>query len=153
MAVYSGADPASAQADPAAFQVDRQPLLRPQIRRYRPQVPGYEPPYRATSLIRNRHPVGPYSRTMPRLLWWCEGGVAVSFERGTPVLRKLARLTGRSATPSAFSNIKFGPSVPGYEPPYKSARYKLTNPEPFCTGRWLQPDVTGTRKRVISQLP
>ena len=22
-----------------------------------------------TSLIRNRHPVGPYSRTMPRLLW------------------------------------------------------------------------------------
>jgi len=26
--------------------------------------------YRGTSLIRNRHPVGPYSRTMPRLLWW-----------------------------------------------------------------------------------
>ena len=25
---------------------------------------------RGTSLIRNRHPVGPYSRTMPRLLWW-----------------------------------------------------------------------------------
>ena len=24
--------------------------------------------YRGTSLIRNRHPVGPYSRNMPRLL-------------------------------------------------------------------------------------
>jgi len=28
-------------------------------------------PHRATSLIRNHHLVGPYSRTMPRLLWWC----------------------------------------------------------------------------------
>ena len=26
--------------------------------------------YRGTSLIRNRVPLGPYSRTMPRLLWW-----------------------------------------------------------------------------------
>ena len=25
--------------------------------------------HRATSLARNCHPVGPYSRTMPRLLW------------------------------------------------------------------------------------
>ena len=25
--------------------------------------------YRVASLIRNRHPVGPYRRTMPRLLW------------------------------------------------------------------------------------
>ena len=25
--------------------------------------------YRSTSLIRKRRPVGPYSRTMPRLLW------------------------------------------------------------------------------------
>ena len=32
-------------------------------------------PYRGTSLIRNRHPVGPYRRTMPRLLWRSlEGG-------------------------------------------------------------------------------
>jgi len=44
--------------------------------------------YRGTSLIRNRHPVGPYSRTMPRLIWWCWGGVEVSYERGTPVLPK-----------------------------------------------------------------
>ena len=29
---------------------------------------------RGTSLIRNRHPVGPYSRTMPRLLWRSWGG-------------------------------------------------------------------------------
>jgi hypothetical protein len=26
--------------------------------------------YRGTSLLRNRCPVAPYSRTMPRLLWW-----------------------------------------------------------------------------------
>ena len=26
--------------------------------------------YRGTSLIRNRHPVGPYSRTVSRALWW-----------------------------------------------------------------------------------
>ena len=29
--------------------------------------------------------VGPYSRTMPRVLWWSSGGGAVSSERGTPV--------------------------------------------------------------------
>ena len=27
-------------------------------------------PYRGTSLKRNRYPVGPYSRTMPKGLWW-----------------------------------------------------------------------------------
>ena len=27
-------------------------------------------PYRGTSLIRNCPPLGPYSRTMPRALWW-----------------------------------------------------------------------------------
>ena len=27
-------------------------------------------PYRSTSLIRNSAPIGPYSRTMPRALWW-----------------------------------------------------------------------------------
>jgi len=26
--------------------------------------------YRGTSLIRNSAPLGPYSRTMPRALWW-----------------------------------------------------------------------------------
>jgi len=41
--------------------------------------------YRGTSLIRKRHPVGPYSRTMPRLLWRSWGGGAVSYQRGTPV--------------------------------------------------------------------
>ena len=28
------------------------------------------PPYRGTSLIRNSSPLGPYSRLMPRALWW-----------------------------------------------------------------------------------
>ena len=26
--------------------------------------------YRGTSLKTKHHPVGPYSKTMPRLLWW-----------------------------------------------------------------------------------
>ena len=30
----------------------------------------YESPYRGTSLMRKRTPLGPYSRTMPRGLWW-----------------------------------------------------------------------------------
>ena len=30
-------------------------------------------------------PIGPYSRPMPRALWWSSGGGAVSYERGTPV--------------------------------------------------------------------
>jgi len=29
--------------------------------------------YRVTSLIRNSAPLGPYSRTMPRALWWSLG--------------------------------------------------------------------------------
>jgi len=29
-----------------------------------------EMPYRGTLLTRNRTPLGPYSRTMPRALWW-----------------------------------------------------------------------------------
>ena len=33
--------------------------------------------HRVTSLIRNRHPVGPYSRTMPGLLWCSSGGGGV----------------------------------------------------------------------------
>ena len=36
--------------------------------------------YRGTSLIRNRPPLGPYSRTMPRALWKSLGGGAVSYE-------------------------------------------------------------------------
>ena len=30
--------------------------------------------YRDTSLIRNSAPLGPYSRTMPRTVWWSQGG-------------------------------------------------------------------------------
>ena len=32
-------------------------------------------PYRGTSLIRKRRPLGPYRRTMPMALWWSWGGV------------------------------------------------------------------------------
>ena len=31
--------------------------------------------YRGTSLITNSAPLGPYSRNMPRALWWSWGGV------------------------------------------------------------------------------
>jgi len=30
--------------------------------------------YMGTSLIRNRLPLGPYSRPLPRALWWSRGG-------------------------------------------------------------------------------
>ena len=40
--------------------------------------------YRGTSLIRKRHPLGPYSRPTPRALRWSYGG-AVSYELGTHV--------------------------------------------------------------------
>ena len=31
-------------------------------------------PYRSTSLITDNPPLGPYSRTVPRVLWWSSGG-------------------------------------------------------------------------------
>ena len=42
--------------------------------------------YRGTSLIINTPLLGPYSRTIPRVLWWSCGGGAVPHERGTPVI-------------------------------------------------------------------
>ncbi|KAJ1473209.1 hypothetical protein T484DRAFT_3365307 [Baffinella frigidus] len=41
---------------------------------YAPRKSTTAGPYRGTSLMRNRLPVGPYSRTMPRVLWWSWGG-------------------------------------------------------------------------------
>jgi len=41
--------------------------------------------HRGTWVIRNRQPVRPYSRNVPRLLLWSYGGAAFSYERGTPV--------------------------------------------------------------------
>ena len=41
---------------------------------YHPRVFQPWPLYRGTSLKRSRHPVGPYSRTVPRLLWRSWGG-------------------------------------------------------------------------------
>ena len=43
--------------------------------------------YRGTPLIRNRLPLGAYSRPMPRDLWW-SSGVGVSHVRGIPVARE-----------------------------------------------------------------
>jgi len=59
----------------------------------------------ATSLVRNRHPVGPHSRPMPRVL----GGWAVSYERGTPVTQSTLRASppqsARSLTHSPFLSL------------------------------------------------
>ena len=44
---------------------------------------GMERLYRDTSLIRNTLLLGPYSRTIPRVLQWSWGG-GVSYDRGTP---------------------------------------------------------------------
>ena len=50
------------------------PASRPEVGPARPEAGPSRPEaglvYRGTSLVRNRHPVGPYSGTMPRLLWW-----------------------------------------------------------------------------------
>ena len=54
-------------------------------------------PYRGTSFIRNDLLLGPYSRTIPRVLWWSLGGGAVLYERGPPV--GLEDLRGSSLTP------------------------------------------------------
>ena len=43
--------------------------------------------YGGTSLIRSLLPLGPYSRTMPGV----QGGIAVSYERGSPVLHENRR--------------------------------------------------------------
>ena len=45
--------------------------------------------YRGTWPTRNSVLLGPYSRTMPRALWWSQGGVAVSYEQGTPRSRRI----------------------------------------------------------------
>ena len=50
-----------------------------------PFPPSVSSGFRSTSLIRNSAPLGSYSRSMPRALWWWQGGGAVSYERGTPV--------------------------------------------------------------------
>jgi len=52
----------------------REYTLNPQQSRVREYSLNPEP-YRGTSLIRNRPPLGPYSRTMSKGLWWPYGGV------------------------------------------------------------------------------
>ena len=46
--------------------------------------------HRGTLLIRSSTLLGPYGRTLPRVLWWPSGGGLgggdVSYEQGTPVL-------------------------------------------------------------------
>ena len=60
-----------------------------------------EGPYRGTLLIRNNPSLGPYSRLMPRALWWSCLFSSSSYERGTPVVpnvRGAACLPGSQPT-------------------------------------------------------
>ena len=56
--------------------------------------------YRGTLLIRNSAPLGPYSRNMPRALWWPYRGRALSYERGTPVAKRVQERPSRLCTPA-----------------------------------------------------
>jgi hypothetical protein len=51
---------------------------------------SYRVSYRGTSLIRNSPPLGSYSGTLPRALWWSQGKEDVSYERSTPKPRDTA---------------------------------------------------------------
>ena len=64
---------------------------------------GGAAPYRGTSLIRKRSPLGPYRRAIPRVLGgsWV-GGWAFSYERDTPAPNLRARLLGSSVRGAQF---------------------------------------------------
>ena len=47
--------------------------------------PDHAKVLQGTSRIRNTPLVGRYRSPMPWVLWWSNGGLAVSYERGTPV--------------------------------------------------------------------
>ena len=73
-------------------------------------TPPHTPPtpetrrYRCTSLIRKCRPLGPYTRTMPRDIWWPQGRVRFLMGAIPPVLLALSqpiRLTN-AESPSVF---------------------------------------------------
>ena len=68
--------------------------------------------YRGTSLIRNAPPSGPYSRTIPRVLWWSQrGGGTASYERGTPVVPH-PRRTFPVGSPGSATEIRSNQNTP-----------------------------------------
>ena len=58
---------------------------------------GQHSPCRCTSLIRNRRSLGPYSRTMPRALWWPWGG-------GRFLLSKIQEYLAHKKTPTPLGS-------------------------------------------------
>ena len=70
------------QAGAACFHACPTPAAHTQVF-LAPSLPGI--PYRGTSLISDTPLLGPYRRTLPRVLWWSFGGGGISHERGTPV--------------------------------------------------------------------
>ena len=79
---------------------------------------------RGTSLIRNCAPLVPYSRAVPRALWWSQvGGGAVSYERGTKTVQKrfgelaepTIEITIEGKVSSCFMNNYFAEKSSGSE--------------------------------------
>jgi len=64
-------------------------------------------PYRGTSLIRNRAPLGPYSRTMPMALWKPWGGGLFLMSEVPLYKRPLARAQPRAESGSASFSREF----------------------------------------------
>ena len=63
--------------------------------------------YRGNSLIRSSTPLGPYRGTMHRALWWSQG-VAVSYERCTPVTAWLSVLAHPPKFKGSWALLSFG---------------------------------------------
>ena len=83
--------------------------------------------YRGSLLIRNSALLGPYSRNVPRALWWSQGGGAVSYERGTSVPVAVAAggsLAVRSLIP-VQGYLAHKEQPPSLGPPY-NPRYSPT---------------------------
>ena len=70
---------------------------------------------RVTSLMRKRAPLGPYSRTIPGVLWWSLGGGSICYERDTPVEAEAAQVVALERRlqprPTRFKVLLLGSKV------------------------------------------
>ena len=89
---------------------------------------------RSTSLRRNSISLGPYSRPMPRPLWWSKGGglflmAEASLYTQCPTLAHSARCSrGSSRTPPT---LNLPPSTLNAEPSTLEPQRSTINPQPY----------------------
>ena len=76
------------------------------VHRARAECSSALPSYRGTSLTRKRTFIGPYRRPMPRVLGGSLGGGAISYERDTPVPRKVFTQCSARPRPYRGSSLK-----------------------------------------------